>query len=283
MTSRLTTENHDRDAAGLNYVYPVISRRSGGLSIGVNFNTNNACNWRCVYCQVPDLKLGAAPPVDLALLEHELKGFLAEVQQGSFYERFGVEANSRVIKDIAISGNGEPSSADNFAEAVALIGQMAKRLGIFPASRFVLITNGSLMHQSKVQDGLQTLNAFGGEVWFKFDSVTPTGRERLNRCAQTAENSLRNLKIAAGLCHTKLQTCVLDYDGAGLTEQEITPYLDALKGIKETTPIDEVMLYTLARPSLQPEAERLRPLARTEMECFAERIRSLGYRVSVSV
>ena len=56
--SKLTVTNHNRNLTGLTYVYPVLSRRAGGLSIGINFNTNNACNWRCIYCQVPELKNG---------------------------------------------------------------------------------------------------------------------------------------------------------------------------------------------------------------------------------
>ena len=66
MVSKLSTTCHRSDIVGLKYVYPVISRRMGGLSIGINFNTNNACNWRCIYCQVPGLTLGAAPEIDLS-------------------------------------------------------------------------------------------------------------------------------------------------------------------------------------------------------------------------
>ena len=57
----LTTQDHDRRAAGMTYVYPVLSRRAGGLSVGINLNPNDACNWRCVYCQVPGLVRGKAP------------------------------------------------------------------------------------------------------------------------------------------------------------------------------------------------------------------------------
>ena len=42
----LSVSDHDRNSAGLTYVYPVISRRAGGVSVGVNLNVNNACNWR---------------------------------------------------------------------------------------------------------------------------------------------------------------------------------------------------------------------------------------------
>ena len=80
----LSPANHDRDNAGLTYVYPVVSRRANGVSIGINLNTSNACNWRCIYCQVPDLKRGNAPPVNLAQLEMELRGFLDEAKLGEF-------------------------------------------------------------------------------------------------------------------------------------------------------------------------------------------------------
>ena len=60
----LTTTDHDRGSAGLTYVYPVISRRSGGLSIGINLNPNNACNWRCIYCQLHALFGLRLIPVD---------------------------------------------------------------------------------------------------------------------------------------------------------------------------------------------------------------------------
>ena len=84
MTS-LTTTDHDRGNAGLKYVYGVLSRRSGGLSIGINLNPNRACNWRCIYCQVPGLVRGVAPPIDLGLLEEELGGFLDEIVRGDRY------------------------------------------------------------------------------------------------------------------------------------------------------------------------------------------------------
>ena len=78
--------DHSRDIAGLTYVYPVVSRRAGGVSIGINLNPNNACNWRCVYCQVPDLKRGSAPQLDLVKLEAELRTFLHEIVHGDFMQ-----------------------------------------------------------------------------------------------------------------------------------------------------------------------------------------------------
>lgn len=218
--SKLTVTNHNRNVTGLTYVYPVISRRAGGLSIGINFNPNNACNWRCIYCQVPDLKLGAAPEIDLALLAKELRLFLDDVLNGDFYDRMEVPIKQRVIKDIAIAGNGEPTSLANFDVAISVIGEIATELGIFPACHFVLITNGSLIHRQQVQEGLKILNNFGGEVWFKMDSGTPEGRALINHSAQTNEAVLKNLTLASQCCPTKIQICLVDYQQRGFSENE---------------------------------------------------------------
>ena len=129
----LSTKDHSRDSAGLTYVYPVISRRSGGLSIGINLNPNNACNWRCVYCQVPNLARGAAPDIDEKRLGDELRGLLNEILTGDFYHRFQIPAEQRVIKDVAISGNGEPTSCKTFDRIVEAIGAI-RRPGLLGGS-----------------------------------------------------------------------------------------------------------------------------------------------------
>ena len=113
----LTITDHSRDSAGLTYVYPVVSRRAGGVSVGINLNPNNACNWACVYCQVPGLTRGGPPPVRLELLESELRTFLREVTEGDFMLR-EVPAEARRLVDVAFSGNGEPTSASGFDGAV---------------------------------------------------------------------------------------------------------------------------------------------------------------------
>lgn len=280
--SKLTVTNHQRNVTGLTYVYPVISRRAGGLSIGINFNTNNACNWRCIYCQVPDLKIGSAPEIDLTLLEKELRLFLDDVLNGDFYQRMEVPENQRVIKDIAIAGNGEPTSLTNFDVVVELIGNIATERGIFPKSDFVLITNGSLIHREVVQTGLKKLHDFGGCCWFKMDSATPQGRKLINNSKQTNESVLKNLTLASQLCEVKIQIGLMDYQNQGLLETERAGFLDFLKQIHAATNIQNVTIYTLARPSNQPEAFDLKAMSLEIMENFAKEIRALGFEVTVT-
>jgi wyosine [tRNA(Phe)-imidazoG37] synthetase (radical SAM superfamily) len=282
MSNKLTVTNHNRNITGLTYVYPVLSRRAAGLSIGINFNINNACNWRCIYCQVPELKLGAAPSCDLNLLAKELRLFLNDVLHGDFYDRMEVPNEQRVIKDIAIAGNGEPTSLENFDVAVSMIGDIATELGIFPNSHFVLITNGSLIHRPIVQAGLKVLNDFSGEVWFKMDSGTPEGRALVNHSAQTNEAVLKNMMLAAQICSTKIQICLVDYQKNVFLANEHTGFLKFLVVIRAVTAIKNVTIYTLARPSQQPEAIDLQPMPLEIMQNFAQDIRELGFDVSVT-
>ncbi|TPQ29272.1 radical SAM protein [Methylomonas sp. EFPC3] len=282
MPKTLSTNDHDRNIAGLRYVYPVISRRAGGLSIGINFNPNNACNWHCVYCQVPGLQRGNAPELDFALLEQELREFLNQVLNGDFYQRFNIPEPQRVIKDIAISGNGEPTSLKNFDRAADLIGGIASQAGLFPESRYVLISNGSLIHQSAVQQGLRTLARYNGELWFKLDSATESGRKLINQTGQSQQKLLEHLRIAAKLCRTKLQTCVFSYRFAW-SDQEKQAYLSLLKQLRQMDiKIEQVMLYSLARPSLQAEAAELAKASTASMDALAADVSALGYDVSVS-
>ncbi len=283
MSQALSITDHRRDIAGLKYVYPVLSRRAGGLSIGINFNTNNACNWRCVYCQVPDLKRGAAPSLDFALLEAELRFFIDFVQHGDFFDQFNVPKAQQSIKDIALSGNGEPTSLEGFDQAVQLIGDIAVEKGVFPGSRFVLISNGSLIQQQKVQQGLRTLNVFGGEVWFKLDRATDSARKTINNCVESRAKILEKIQCAASLCHTKIQTCLFDYAKAPWSESEQGSYIEMLTEIKVVANVNEVMLYSLARPSQQPEVDQLIALNGDSFFMLKERLVKAGFKVLLNV
>ena len=274
--------DHSRDSAGLHYVYPVVSRRAGGVSVGINLNINNACNWRCVYCQVPGLKLGTAPAIDLELLEKELRGFLHELLHGDFMQQ-RVAEDARRINDIALSGNGEPTSAKEFVQVIALIGKLQQELALPPHLKLVLITNGSLMHRAYVQQGLRLMAQFRGEVWFKLDRASAAGMQIINNTQLSMDKVRKNLITAIALCPTWLQTCWFALDGLAPSKQDEDDYLGFVAGLlHDNIRPQGVLLYSLARPSLQAEAPRLAALSALQIESFAERIRALGVAVKVS-
>ncbi len=278
----LTVADHDRTVAGLTYVYPVVSRRAGGVSVGINLNTNNACNWRCIYCQVPALRRGAAPPIDLPKLRSELSGFLDDVLNGDFMQR-SVPDGSRRLRDIALSGNGEPTSATEFVAAVELIGEVRKSSRVPDNVKTVLITNGSLVHHRQVREGLSRLQSINGEVWFKLDSATGAGMRKLNDTRIRVVRVKENLGIAARACPTWVQTCVLAINGEGPEASEQQAYLDFLREqLDAGVPLGGVLLYGLARASCQPEAPTLSILPASWLEAYADRIRALGLDVKIT-
>jgi len=279
----LTTTDHSRDSAGLTYVYPVISRRSGGLSIGINLNPNNACNWRCIYCQVPDLIRGTSPVIDLQQLQNELDKFLNDVIHGDFYDRYEVAEELRIINDIAISGNGESTTSAEFDQVVELIGQSINRFGLQDKIKLVLITNGSLAHKEVVQSGLSKMRSINGEVWFKLDSATDAGLKNINNAGISIDRVKENLKIVSALCPTWLQTCVFKLDGELPSRNECECYLQFLSSLKkENIKVNGVLLYGLARPSMQLEAPRLSSVSEAWMNEFADEISQLGFQVKVN-
>jgi wyosine [tRNA(Phe)-imidazoG37] synthetase (radical SAM superfamily) len=281
-TAPLTSGNHDRDTAGMTYVYPVVSRRAGGVSVGINLNPNNACNWACVYCQVPDLTRGTAPDTDLAQLEAELRAMLADVLHGDFMLT-RVPEEARRLNDIALSGNGEPTSAKAFPQVIDRIGQVMADFDLVGKIKLVLITNGSLIDRPRVQDGLRKMAGLNGEVWFKFDSATASGMRIINQTRISPDRQFERLTLAADLCPTWLQTCVFALDGAPPSGTEQAAYLAAVERIRrKSIPVRGVLLYGLARPSMQPQASRLSALPAEWLNDFAEKIRAAGLPVKVA-
>ena len=279
----LDVTDHSRDRAGMVYVYPVVSRRAGGVSIGINLNPNNACNWRCIYCQVPELKRGAAPKIDLAKLEAELRSFLHELVTGDFMLQ-QVPLEARRINDIALSGNGEPTSAKEFAQVIALINQIKQDFTALPSDlKLVLITNGSLINRPYVQAGLAQMASMNGEVWFKLDSATREGRLRINNTRMSLKQVRENITLAASLCPTWIQTCVLQINGEPPTDKEYNAYLKFISSLlQDNVPLKGVLLYGIARPSLQPEAAQLSKVTEAWVKAFSRKIIALGLTVKLN-
>lgn len=276
---QLDVGDHSRASAGLRYVYPVVSRRAGGVSLGINLNPNNACNWRCVYCQVPDLTRGAAPATDLALLESELRTMLRELLFGDFLAT-RVAADARRLEDIAFSGNGEPTSARDFLPAVQLVLQLIDEFGLRGRIALRLITNGSLIDKPNVRSGIDLLNQAAGEVWFKLDAGSRDGILHTNGVDLDPAGVVRRLRECAARCATWVQTCCFARDGFAPNEESIACWLDLLNQAKEN--LAGVHLYGLARPSLQTEAPRLARLPQVWLEMLAERVRQIGLSVRIS-
>ncbi|HEX7454987.1 MAG TPA: radical SAM protein, partial [Gallionella sp.] len=241
------------------------------------------CNWRCIYCQVPDLARGTAPPVDMLLLDAELRGFLTELLHGDFMQS-RVPEGARRINDIALSGNGEPTSAAEFSQVIKLIACVRSELALPETVKTVLITNGSLLYRADVRLGLRDMAKIHGEVWFKLDRASSAGMLRINDTHARISQVRDNLIAAISACPTWLQTCWFALDGEPPSRQDEDDYLEFVAGLlRDGHPLQGVLLYGLARPSQQAEAPRLSALPAATLQNFADRIAKLGLPVKVSV
>lgn len=276
----LTIDDHRRDRAGLRYVYPVVSRRAGGVSVGINLNVNNACNWACLYCQVENLTRGGPPAIDLDLLESELAGFLDDALHGDFMQRQVAESERRLV-DVAFSGNGEPTSADEFPDAVKIVRRVLEQYGLAGKIPLRLITNGSLLHRQRVQAGIQLIGETPGEIWFKIDRASAAGIAEVNQVPGDADRVQRNLRLCCGLAPTWVQTCWFAIDGKAPDLAERDAYCALLAPL--ASELAGIHLYGLARPSLQPAAPRLSRIADQDLKNFAQEVeKKTGIRVVVS-
>lgn len=279
-TEYLVPEDHNRDVTGMTYVYPVVSRRAGGVSIGINLNVNNACNWRCIYCQVPNLSRGGPPPIDLKLLQQELSNFLNNLIHGDFMQRY-VAPQDQHLMDIAFSGNGEPTTCKQFGQVLEIVGHAMQQHGLLQqAVKLRLITNGSQMDKAEVLQHMHQLAKLNGEVWFKVDAGNSAGYARINDINMTTASVIKRLKNCAQACPTLVQTCMFKLDGEAPTEADIQDYLALLGQVRDV--IKGVHLYSVARPSYQPEANRLGRLDEAWLNQMAARITALGLAVYVN-
>ena len=274
---------HDRDSAGRVYVYPVLSRRAGGISLGVNLNINNACNWACIYCQVEGLTRGGPNPVDLNRLAEEFRSLLAEILAGDVFTA-DAPLDQRKLVDVAFSGNGEPTSAKEFPQAVALIYQILDELVPDHSLPVRLITNGSLMHRRSAREGVAMIGQRQGEVWFKLDRCLVDSARLVNGVPFDGDKVSRRLLMCAKLAPTWIQTCWLAIDGQAPGEDDQQTYLSLLKRMQQLgADFKGVLLYGMARASASPKAARLSRLPSAVLERFAVRIqKETGLSVQVS-
>ena len=275
----LSIHDHSRELSGLKYIYSVISRRAGGLSIGVNLNINNACNWQCIYCEIPNLTRGTPPPIELDVLEKELRFFLNEIIHGDYMKK-NVALEDRHLKDIAFSGNGEPTSAEEFPEVISIVKKILGEFNLLHKLKIRLITNGSLMHQASVIKSVEMLKEMNGEVWFKVDAATEESIKAINQVNLKPHQILERLKNSANACPTFVQTCIFTIDGGGPSRKDVDAYIELINEVKNS--IQGVHLYGLARPSLQPQAKNLGRISEDILQDIAKELRSLNIAATVS-
>ncbi len=266
--------NHPRDWKTNFYVYPVISRRSVGLSIGVNLNPDAACNFDCVYCQVDRTLPPRVREVEPARLEQELRAMIDVAQSGALFEDEafrGVPAEVRAIKDISFSGDGEPTTCPHFREVVQIAARLRGEFGLHD-TRLVLITDACYLTRPAVMEGLAILDASNGEIWAKLDAGTEDYYRRVNVPNYTLRHVIENITAAAMVRPVVIQSLFMRLDGVGPGEGEIVAYTDRLGEIVAGGGrIKLVQVYTVAR---RPAQSFVSSLSDAQVDAIRDRVRT---------
>jgi len=271
----LTIFNHDRNIFNSKYIYPVVSRRSIGLSLGINLNTNNACNWQCIYCQVSDLSRGKPEKIDLKLLENELDEWLEEIVNGCFLNEC---ASHKVdFKDIAFSGNGEPTATPEFEAVVKIVLEKINKFQLSKTIKLRLITNGSYLNKKNVQHGLEHMKSVDHEVWFKIDHVNPKEALKVNRINLSVASLMKNLRNSLSISPTIVQTCLLKINKELPSNNFVNEYIKFLEPY--ASQLKAIHLYSMVRPSQQKTDLQIEALDKSELQIIADKMNVLKTKI----
>jgi histidinol dehydrogenase len=262
-------EFHPRGRAESAIVYPVISRRAGGLSLGINlFPERKVCSYDCPYCEVPAFSnpgMGLAPGDVRRALEGYFRGHLRDFESGL------------ILKDISISGNGEPTLSPLLEEAL-YAGRKAIETcslnGNFSAIKLVLITNSSGFLRAEIRKTLMDFYAeFPFEIWAKLDGGSKTLHEQLSRSSFSYQEILDGLIEFSRAVPLTLQTMVLEDARTHDTLLDCEAYAESIHGLLEHGGhLNAVQLYTVAR---LPAESWILPVSDEVLIAYARKLSSL--------
>jgi wyosine [tRNA(Phe)-imidazoG37] synthetase (radical SAM superfamily) len=240
-----------RDFMDNRYVYLVLSPRARGLCVGVNINADKKCNFDCVYCEVRRGEPAQDTQFNADQMAGELRKTLAFVMAGRLRERpwFRVVPDEMLkLRHVALSGDGEPTLAPHFVEAMQAVVHV-RALGEFPFFKLVLLTNATGLDQPEVQQGMRFLIR-SDEIWAKLDGGTQAYLERVDRAEVPIEKILSNILNLAQRRPVVIQSLFPAIDGEEPPVEEIEQYALRLKELKERgAQIPLVQIYSASRPT----------------------------------
>ena len=264
---------HERSFEANRFVYPVLSRRSRGISIGVNLNPDKVCNFDCIYCQVDRTTQSETRFVEFDALLDELRSVLEYVASGEIFESSKFKdtpAELRRLNDIAFSGDGEPTTYKNFDEIIAACAEVKRAAGLDEV-KMVLITNASMFHRPHVVRGLEILDANQGEIWAKLEAGTAEYFQLVDRTPIPFQQILDNITSAAQVRPLVIQALFMRVEGIPPADEELEAFCDRLSEIVAAGGgLSLVQVYTVAR---QPAESFVAPLADAEVDAIAQLVR----------
>ena len=169
-----------------------------------------------------------------------------------------------------MSGDGEPTSSPQFAEALAVCAQVRRRRKLDDV-KLVLITNASLLHREAVERGLKILDANNGEIWAKLDAGTEDYYRQVARSTAPWTQILDNLRQTAIQRPIVVQSLFMRIHGEPPPAAEQDAYCQRLNEIVAAGGrVKLVQIHTVARG---PTEAWVAPLKPAEVDALADLVR----------
>lgn len=257
--SDLNVSFHPRLSEYNRLVYPVVSRRAGGLSLGVNVNPQKRCTFDCIYCQVDRTQKITELSAGVDQIMKELHEWIGEIMKSNGAYR------GTPLKDISIAGDGEPTMKPFLPQ---LMSEMVALKAAYDLKncKLVLFTNGSRLNREDLQPAIGDFIAAGGEIWFKLDSWDEESFKAINRSKLSFDTIINNLIQVGKNYPLVLQSCFFSWDGEPLDTTKYRPYVERVSNLLEKgVNIKLIQLYTVAR---KPADERVQPWSNEAMDAI---------------
>lgn len=274
-SGRSVFQQHSRLFEDNRFVYPVVSRRSQGVSVGVNLNPDKVCNFDCIYCQVNRRTESETRFVEMQQLLTELESVLQLVSSGELFRHpkfVSTPDHLRRLNDIAFSGDGEPTTFRNFDEIIERAAEI-KRQQISDDVRMVLITNASMFHREHVKRGLELLDQNNGQIWAKLDAGTENYYKLIERTTIPFRRILENITAAATVRPLVIQSLFMNVNGVPPDDAEILAFCERLQEVTTAGgTLELIQIYTVAR---QPAESFVTALTQVEVERIASTVNNV--------
>ena len=245
---------------------PVRSRRLG-VSLGVNMMPaeGKICSFDCLYCE---------------------NGFNAERVCGKPHNTAeavtsALEAKLREMREagelpdvITFAGNGEPTAAPGFPEAIRRAVELRDDLA--PSAKIAVLSNGTYVARPEVHDALMLVD----DNILKLDTVDVDFIRLLDRPVGPYDVERQIEAFASFEGHVIVQTIFLrgEFKGASCDntgEKYVGPWLRALERIRPAS----ATIYTIAR---ETPAAGLEKAPAEVLDAIAARVEALGIPCQVS-
>lgn len=247
-------------------VYGPIHSRRLGCSLGINLMPldGKICTFNCVYCECGFNTEG-----------HYQLPTRKEVAQAMEEKLLQLQKDGVTPDVFTFSGNGEPTMHPDFEGIIDDTVSLRNRF--FPQAKISVLSNSTrLVNESVVNALMKADNRI-----LKLDSAFDSTMRQIDQPVNPAFNVA---DLVERLCAFKgdliVQTIFLrgEHNGQRIdntTEEEVAAWIECVKKIAPK----QVMIYAIDRAT---PVKTLEKVSREELETIAERVRALGFQVSVA-